>query len=159
MNQQRLFTVTLFTPRQFWRHTYGLSHLYRDRSSSSAASFRLFCRRQVAHLLKSWKCSNCSKSARGVERRISGRIEARVWFVVSGGDPPRFTVGGGSDLLPPNYRFSWYRKGLFCRLLSAKLKIHKYRMHGGWQWTCDKKQIIYCQWARGLRRSPEGVEI
>ena len=85
----------------------------------------------------SLQCSNCSKTAKweggGNKHCISGRIEARVRYVVSGGDPPRSNMGEGSDLLPPpNFFYIFdFKKAYSCRLLSAKLKSHKHRMHGG----------------------------
>jgi len=101
--------------------------------------------------------SNYSKTASRVERRISSWIEARMGYLVLGGDPLRSTIRGAATF-STNFRFLILKKAYFCRLLSAKLKIRKLGCM-----VVDSGRVIWrgihCQWANGLQWPPEGVEI
>jgi len=97
------------------------------------------------------QCSNCSKIARG-PRAVQAVESRHVWGMwCREGTLLDPTVGGDSTLLPPNFKFLISKRPIFCRLLSAKLKIFIYNqkllkyMHGGWRRTCDNKQTINCQ--------------
>jgi len=79
-------------------------------------------------------CPVCHRSSarivqKQLERCISGRIEARVGVCgVSGGDRPRSLCGRGSD--PPQiFRFFYFEKAYFCRMLSANFNIFIYNEH------------------------------
>jgi len=52
-----------------------------------------YCKHLTLVSINSSQCSNCSKTASGVECHTGGRIEPRVGYVELGGDPPRSHCG------------------------------------------------------------------
>jgi len=60
------------------------------------------------------QCSNCSKTARGVEHRISGQIEAHVGYVVlAHRGPSSIHHRRGQRPSPPNFRFLISKRHIF----------------------------------------------
>ena len=88
----------------------------------------------------------------------SGRIEARVGCGV-GRVPSSIHHGRWQRPYPPNCEIFDFEKAHFCRLLSAKLKIHKHI--GGM--VVDSGRVIRSKSLiaseLGVTATPEGVEI